>query len=353
MMLTRCARPTVRGVSTYTILGFAGYAAATALAIYLGLRWHLSVTERLIACVAPPAAFVTVVAASARLRGAETIVFYETACAGVGTVAVLAMISGVQVARLLDVATLGIGVFLVFGRLGCLAVACCHGKPGRGVVYGPSHVALGFWARWNGRALWPLQLAEAIGSAALVIAGLSVSGAPGRATQIYAVGYALLRFPLELARGDATRPYALGVSEAQWFALATVAACAAWRPGPVMLGALAVLVGSTCALMVTRRKRALWSPAHLHEVDRVMAAARDGITGQTSLGVAVSRHALDDGRIDWVLSAREPAWSVGAARRLATAMWPSFDLIEGRTAGVVHVIAPADSPASDDRTLRC
>lgn len=347
VMLTRCARPALRGISAYTILGAAGYVAATVLAVYLGDRWQLTTTERLIGCIAPPAAFVLTVAASAALRGDETIVFYETAGAAVGSVAMLGAIDGAHVERLLDLTTLGIGVFLVFGRLGCLAVGCCHGRPGRGITYGPAHVALGFWARWSGRPLWPIQLVEATASAALVIAAFARSAVPGVATLIYAIGYASVRFPLELARGDATRPYAWGVSEAQWFALATVALCAAWRPSQGTVGAFAALAAATVVLIATRRRRELWSAAHLHELDLVMAAAREGATAETSLGVAVSRHGLDDGRIDWVLSSRHPAWSAHAARRIAAALWPSFELIEGRTLGVVHVIPRASTCGSE------
>src|SRR5574338_104941 len=138
-MLTRCARPALRGISTYTILGGVGYIVATLLAIYLGDRWQLSTAERLIGCIAPPAAFLLAVTASATFRGVETIVFYETGFAAIGSVLLLGATTGADVPRLLDLTTMGIGVFLVFGRLGCLAVGCCHGRPGRGITYGPAH----------------------------------------------------------------------------------------------------------------------------------------------------------------------------------------------------------------------
>lgn len=341
MRFTRCARPTARGVSTYTILGFIGYLAATVLAAGLGAAWDLSLAERLIGCVAPPAAFVLAVALTAAIAGREKIVFYEISCAAIGAVAVLAAIAGGHYARLVDLATLGIGMFLVFGRVGCLFVACCHGTPGRGITYGPPHVAVGFWSRWIGRPLWPVQLVEAFASAALVILGLAWSVTPGTAAIIFVTGYAVLRFPLELLRGDAARPYVLGVSEAQWFAIATLGACALWRPSVPTLAPLAVMLVAAWILVAGRHRRALSLPAHLRELDRLMATAREGMTGETSLGVAVSRHALGDGRIDWVLSSRHPAWSVVVARRIAKLLWPSFELVEGRSPGVVHVIEPA------------
>lgn len=339
VVLVRCARPNVRGVSTYTILGFAGYIAATALAVYLGDVWRLALAERLVACIAPPAAFVLAVAITAAIAGEEKIVLYEVACAAVGTTAVIAAIAGLGVARLVDVVTLGIGVFLVFGRLGCFAVACCHGTPGHGVAYGAAHVAVGFWSRWSGRALWPIQLVEALASAVLVAGALIAATAPGDAAVVYIAGYACVRFPLELARGDAARPYALGVSEAQWFAVATLGVCALWRPQAATFALFGAVLIATAALVATRRHRELVTPAHLYELDEVMAGLSDGARAETSRGVSVSRHALGAGRIDWVLSSSHPRWSVATARAIAGGLWSSFELIEGRTPGVIHVIA--------------
>jgi hypothetical protein len=116
---------------------------------------------------------------------------------------------------------------------------------------------------------------------------------------------------------------------------------AAWRPGVVTLSIAAALVAAALALAATRRRRELWSPPHLHELDRVLGAAADGARHATSLGVAVSRHALPDGRIDWVLSAEHSAWGEAAVRRLAHAMWTEWELVIGRTPGVIHVVAHA------------
>ena len=68
------------------------------------------------------------------------------------------------------------------------------------------------------------------------------------------------------------------------------------------------------------------------------AAAHSQARAETSLGVAVSRFQMPDGRTDSVLSSSHPRWSTRAARRLAALMWPAFELVEARTPGVVHVI---------------
>jgi prolipoprotein diacylglyceryltransferase len=140
----------------------------------------------------------------------ETIVFYRTAIAAW----LLAVMAG-RTARISDLVVVLTLAFLAFGRVGCFRVACCHGRPARfGVRYTHAHARLGFPRRWVGRPLVPVQLFEAVASAVLAVAGvvLLVRGAaPGTATKILIVGYALVRFPLELLRGDGARPHAVAV----------------------------------------------------------------------------------------------------------------------------------------------
>jgi prolipoprotein diacylglyceryltransferase len=341
LAFTSCARPTLgaRKRSTYTVLGFTGYAIASLVGAVLATVWGLSLTERLIGFFVPPLAFIVVVTIASAVVGRERIVFYQTACAGVGTTAIVAAIAGARVERLVDLATLGIGVFLVFGRIGCFSVACCHGTPGRGVTYGPPHVSIGFWSRWIGRPLWPVQLVESAASLVLVAIALAVSGTPGTAALVYIEAYSVLRFGLELVRGDGVRPYFRGASEAQWLAAAITVACAIWRPSIVTAAVAAAIVAALAVLVALRPRRELLLPPHLRELDRAMSAADDGNKHATSLGLAVSRHALPDGRIDWILSSEHPAWSVARAQELAGLMWSApCELVAGRTPGVVHVV---------------
>ena len=342
---TRCARPTIGGISAYTVLGFTGYGVASVAAALLMWIWQLTLADRLIAMLAPPIAFLAIVTVTRRAVGYERIVFYQTAVAAVAAVALTSMAAGAHTERLVDVATLGVGVFLVFGRIGCFSVACCHGRPARfGVVYGMEHARLGFWSRWVGRRLWPVQLVESAISLGLVFAALVVGWSrPGEPALIYIVGYGIARFVLELQRGDAARPHRLGISEAQWTATATLVACAIWQPGLVTVAAAAGLSVVLAALAGRAQRRVLTQAPHLLEIDRACRSLRRGTTEEkreTSLGVAVSCHALPDGRRDWVLSAQHPAWSMTVARRIAADLWPSAEFVEGRIAGVSHVIEP-------------
>jgi prolipoprotein diacylglyceryltransferase len=143
------------------------------------------------------------------VSGSERIVFYQTAIAGVSTTAVLGFASGSRDAallRMIDVAVVGIGVFLIFGRLGCHSVGCCHGRPARTAVrrlvtYDQRHIAVGFWPRYAQRGLWPIQLFESVLSALCVVVALAGSATPGRAALIYTVAYDAARLLIEFARG--------------------------------------------------------------------------------------------------------------------------------------------------------
>lgn len=79
MQLTRCARPTLtsRRISTYTIMGFAGYAAANVVGIVLARLWDLTLLERLVGFFAPGLAFIVVVTIASAIVGRERIVFYR------------------------------------------------------------------------------------------------------------------------------------------------------------------------------------------------------------------------------------------------------------------------------------
>jgi prolipoprotein diacylglyceryltransferase len=325
----------------YTVLGFVGYAAGNALGIVLANAWELTLRDRLVVFLLPPLAFVVVVFAARMILREERIVFYHVASAAVASVVGVGWLAGAHVARCLDIAVVGIGTFLAFGRLGCFSVACCHGRPARfGVVYGPAHVKVGFWSRWSGRRLWPVQLVESIVAAGLVVAAL-VAGwtTPGIPTLIYAVGYGVCRFFLETRRGDWTRPHAYGLSEAQLTSIATLAACAAWQPSMITTGALALVAGAAIAVSTTRKRRELAAPPHLRELDKLCATTNSD-RRETTLGLMVSCHQLPDGRTDWVMSSTHPAWSEAQAHRIAAMMWPEHEVVAGRSAGVLHVLTP-------------
>jgi hypothetical protein len=262
---------------------------------------------------APPLAFIAVATIATALKDGSGIVFFQTAAGAIATAMIAGLAVGANLPRLADIVIIGIGTFLVFGRIGCFSVACCHGRPARsGVTYDERHVDIGLWPACAYRALLPVQLFEAVGSALLLGGALLAAAEPGRAACIFAVGYAMVRFILELLRGDPVRPVFLGISEAQWWCVATAVACVVVRPVGWTIAAATLLAVATLALAATRHRRELAEPHHVRDLDDVCAAVLadpSHARRETSLGVATSCHALPDSRVDWVWSSSHPAWS--------------------------------------------
>lgn len=122
----------------------------------------------------------------------------------------------------LDVIAVGIAFFLAAGRIGCLLVGCCHGKPASaGIAYGPDHVRDGFPHHWMGVRLFPVQVLESIGLCGIGGAGLLVlPWAPAGSVLSWFLGaYSVMRFGLEGLRGD-RRPHFFGLSVGRWMAMA-------------------------------------------------------------------------------------------------------------------------------------
>lgn len=100
----------------------------------------------------------------------------------------------------------GLATTLAFGRAGCLFTGCCHGRAAaRGVRY-PWLPPWSAGPPWSQVRVMPLQLVELVGLAMLAIAGSAVTrAAPGWAASLVPAGYAVLRYRLELSRGDHDR----------------------------------------------------------------------------------------------------------------------------------------------------
>jgi len=340
--------PTFFGRSAYTVFGGIGYLAAAAAATVLSLAWDFTLGERLVVMVAPPLAFIVVTTLATALKGREWIVFYQAAAGAIAGTMLAGLAIGARLSRLADVATIGIGVFLIFGRIGCFHVACCHGRPARmGVRYDQRHVHRGLWSTCADRPLWPVQLFEAGASAVAIGGALFAAAEPGRTAIVFALSYGLTRFFLELVRGDPVRPVFAGISEAQWWCVATATICAVARPFPWSVAIALALAAAALALATTRRRRELVEPYHVRELDSLsaeVAADPSHARRTSSLGVTVSCHVLPDNRLDWVWSSAHPAWSFDIAQQLAGFLWPHASVIPGRAPSLVHVVVPRRGP---------
>ena len=103
------------------------------------------------------------------------------------------------------------------GRIGCLMVGCCYGKPcEHGIVFHHSPVAP------NNIPLVPTQLIEIgfnflLGAVLLFLA--TRSRWKNRLAFVYLFSYPVFRFVLEFYRGDEYRGIFLGLSTSQWISL--------------------------------------------------------------------------------------------------------------------------------------
>jgi hypothetical protein len=310
----RALRPSVtvagRALSTFQICGVAGFAVAIAVGLVVGA--HLGLSVGWIAALGGAAAlsfFVVAIATRASL-GVERLVFYRHEIVVLALVAVASAASGRRALVYLDVATIALGVFLAIGRIGCAMVGCCHGRPARlGLRYGDDHAAAGFAWWLVGVPLVPVQVIESAAVALLTgVAAVwlwSGGAAPGGVLARQLICYSLLRFALELARGDVERFAWLNLSEAQWTAVVLAAGVAAaeragvlpasvWHPG-----AAAVLLGAAVLLILRHRRARLLAPAHVAEIARALRDERIGAPANvrvlaTSLGVRLSTSALED-----------------------------------------------------------
>jgi hypothetical protein len=209
--------------STFQVCGCAGLLLALLqsafLARFLHLPWFAlpGMTEVAIAT------FLGVAMATKVFTGEERITYYHHEIAVLAMVSIFAVVTRLPLLSCLDVAVLGIGLFLACGRIGCLMVGCCHGRIyRRGVRYGAGHVADGFPERLAGVRLFPVQALESAFVLLVVALGMALvfrGSPPGTALGLYVAAYGTGRFWLEFARGDAARPYRLGFSQAQWISL--------------------------------------------------------------------------------------------------------------------------------------
>ena len=366
-MLDAGVRPRVhagpRSLSAFHACGTAGFLLA--LALGAALTEHAGLSWRIMAgmAVASAATFFAVAMATKIARGHERLTYYHHALAIVAACAALLLLLREPVAPYLDVVVLGVGVFLACGRIGCLAVGCCHGRPHRwGVQYRLEHCGEGFPACLVGVRLFPVQLLESLLVLAIVQRGAALvfSGArPGEALAWFVLSYGAVRFVLELARGDVGRPHWYGVSEAQWTSCGLMAAVSCAGLAGVLplhawgLAATAMVCSGAVALAAVGARRRLFEPRHVRQIAEWLRVARGGGAApedvriaDTDFGLRISAGAVTPEAEVIAFSAPEGLLSDRSARRLARLIAQLAGAEErvlfGKGSGkVYHVILPA------------
>lgn len=215
-------------IKAFHFFGVLGFICGTGLGVFLTsyLNLHPYIISLMTGVGA--ATFFLLAFAAKIITGEETIVYYHHEIAILIFCSITLKLLHYPVLPYIDIALLGIGTFLAFGRIGCFNVGCCHGKIStHGVVYTHQHVEEGFTFYYEGISLLPVQLIESAFVFCIVIIGsvlLFKHSAPGTVLILYTVVYGAFRFAIEFFRGDPERPYWGGLSEAQWTTLLLVAA---------------------------------------------------------------------------------------------------------------------------------
>ena len=222
--LDKLVRPEVhilhRFWPSFQVCGYAGLVLAILLAMilvtYLGLfPWVMSGVIGIGMLTFLGLAMITKI-----IIGEEQLIYYHHEIAIMIMAAIFLKMINQPVLPYLDVLILGIGMFLVCGRVGCLMGGCCHGRPNElGVCYRKEHAATGFTHYYVGVRLFPIQAVESLWVFGVVLVGIVfILGGrpPGETLAWYVITYDIGRFSFEFVRGDPDRPYRLGFSEAQW-----------------------------------------------------------------------------------------------------------------------------------------
>jgi len=165
-----------------------------------------------------------------------------------------------------DVLAPAVSIAHVFGRIGCFLVGCCYGKPWLGGVHFPAG-SVAYSELVSQRALpsevsctyglHPTQLYESAGEL-LIFAGLvwlwRRRRFPGAVALAYASGYGVLRFFIEIFRGDDVRGF---LFEARLPGLARLLGLSPSEPiflSTAQATSMALVVAAIIAYSVLRRR---------------------------------------------------------------------------------------------------
>jgi Prolipoprotein diacylglyceryl transferase len=353
-----------RWVPIFRLTAFGGAAAAVSLAIIEAQALGASPAFELVLCGLAIVTFLALVFVTKAIAGREVLVYYHHEIAVLTVTAfACAAIGPAHPGSYLDATALGLGACLALGRVGCTAAGCCYGRRcSRGIVYDERHAEEGF-PRWLvGAPLFPVQAIESLLVATVVTIGavaIADPHHPGAAFAFYVETYAVFRFFTEELRGDASRRFAFGLSEAQWTSLILLAilallTAAGLLPGSAWSPAGIALVAPAAAVIVISRSwrsagtRDLLDPHHVRELAGVVRRQVAAL-GQAQAPVVTSRGVVISGGSTagiehWSLSGRDPALTWQEAILLAAQLkelrhvaGPSPEVVPG-TAGVFHVL---------------
>jgi len=304
-------------LSGYKLCGYFGFLLAILMTVTL--LYHLGFSPWVMTGIIAVAAltFLALAMTTKIITGEEQLIYYHHQIAVMIAVALFLRITGQPLLPYLDVLILGIGTFLVCGRLGCLMVGCCHGKPYKwGVRYLKEHAEAGFTDYYVGIRLFPVQAVESLWVLLVVVVGcvfILTGSTPGEILAWYIIAYGAGRFCFEFLRGDPDRPYLGGFSEAQWTSVLLMGGVAwAELSGSLVLhtwhiAATAAVVATMIAVALTRylrrtHRHRLLNPHHIREIAQALEQASSTSAGPNTVPVCCTSQGIQisAGRIESV-----------------------------------------------------
>ncbi len=212
-----------RSWSAYKVCGYTGETLLTVAGMTMAMYLDLSIWVVASLILLSAMTFLGLTMATKILIGEERIVYYHHEIAILMVVIILLRFLQQPILPYLDMTILGVGVFLICGRIGCFMVGCCHGRPHHwGVCYREEHAIAGFTSFFVGVRLFPIQAVESVYVLGSVLVGgylVMSNHPPGEALAWYIITYDIGRFFFEFMRGDPGRPYYVGFSEGQWISI--------------------------------------------------------------------------------------------------------------------------------------
>ena len=371
--LDRLARPEIytyrRSWPAFQVCGYTGLALAILLSMTLVIYQHLSPFIMLGIILVAVLTFFAQAILTKLLIGEEELVYYRHEIAVIAIATLFLWIVRQPILPYLDATLIGVGIFLACGRVGCLMVGCCHGRPHSwGVCYRQEHATAGFESCYVGVRLFPSQVIESFWVFSIVLVGslLVLSNhQPGTALAWYVVTYDLGRFNFEFMRGDGERPYLWGFSEAQWISmtlmcLIVVAELYGILPFQLWHALATLCVVSTMTVVAVRRRlqktpvHQLLHPHHIKEVAEVLQheidiTSMDLDVRRTSLAIQLSAGMIKGETGDirhYTLSQQQGDMTEETSKILAKLIvqlkhpFNSYKVIKGRQ-GIYHLLIDA------------
>lgn len=200
--------------------GYAGLICALVVTAILGSHLRLSLATLFCISVGSILSFFVHVLFSRYTGRVQQLVFYRYFITVTAIAAFLSWLMTGSILPYLDVTVIGFGAFAACGRIGCLMVGCCHGRPARfGICYQQQHVTRAFPPQLLCIRLFPIQAVESIWLCFIVIIACYQSWrgyVPGAAFSWFITAYCPARFLFEFLRWRPADAYYGGLSEAQW-----------------------------------------------------------------------------------------------------------------------------------------